>query len=323
MIDAQPPSGGGELGPVPHLRLPEAESLFTRRAERFAALAPGHTLSEYLELLSRLAAAQGAAAATLRPRLDGARLAAARPLDAAVHRRSPEWREGLAVILAELSTAALPAESGAALDLLRALPPSELDAIADRILANAVLGVDLAAGPFAAAALQVYFTSLAAQLAPDAVARAPDGCPVCGSLPVAGIVLGDDKLRYLVCSLCAAQWHHTRVQCAACHQAEGIRYYELEGPRPAAAEEAAGAAARDEGSHASRARPGRSSAKAEACPRCKAYTKLFYVERDPRLEPFADDVATLSLDLLMAEEGWVRHGVNLFLLSGEERAPTG
>jgi FdhE protein len=61
--------------------------------------------------------------------------------------------------------------------------------------------------------------------------------------------------------------------------------------------------------------------KAEACSSCKSYTKLFYAEGDPRLEPFADDVATLSLDLLMAEDGWVRHGVNLFLVPGEERAP--
>ena len=61
--------------------------------------------------------------------------------------------------------------------------------------------------------------------------------------------------------------------------------------------------------------------KAEACPSCKSYTKLFYAESDPRLEPFADDVATLSLDLLMAEDGWVRHGVNLFLVPGEERSP--
>ena len=65
---------------------------------------------------------------------------------------------------------------------------------------------------------------------------------------------------------------------------------------------------------------GAGSAKAEACPSCKAYTKLLYVEEDPRLEPFADDVATLSLDLLMAEEGWVRHGVNLFLLTGGDLA---
>lgn len=321
MTDPSAVPGGGELGPVPYLRLPGPGPLFTRRAERFAALAPGHTLSEYLELLSRLSAAQGAAAATTRFSPGGARLPAERPLDASTHRRSPEWRDALAVVLAELSTAPLPSEGRAALDRLRALPPPEIEAMADRVLANAILGTDLAAGPFAAAALQVYFTSLAARLDPVAVARAPDGCPVCGSLPVAGVVLGDDKLRYLVCSLCATGWHRTRVQCAACGEGEGIRYFALEGALHDGGGDRTLLAPRDGGSAGTGAPRGAGAARAEACPRCKAYTKLFYVEKDPRLEPFADDVATLSLDLLMAEEGWVRHGVNLFLLSGEERVP--
>src|SRR6266702_3726974 len=279
MTDSQPLTGSGGLGDIPYLRLPQPERLFTRRAERFRTLAAGHTLAEFLELLGRIAAAQAVAAAN--------------------HRRGPEWRQALSVIVSELRDAPAPPETRAALELLAALPPPELEALADRVLANAVQGADLAAGPFAAAALQVYFTALAARLPSGAVARQRDGCPVCGSLPVAGLVLGDDKLSYLVCSLCASQWHHTRVQCTACHEGEGIAYYALEGER---AHQAGVAGA---------------SARAEACPACKAYTKLFYAEKDPSLEPFADDVATLALDLLMAEEGWARHGVNLFLLPGE------
>jgi len=46
------------------------------------------------------------------------------------------------------------------------------------------------------------------------------------------------------------------------------------------------------------------------------YLKLFYLEKSPSAEPFADDAATLSLDLLMSEEGYARGGVNLFLLPG-------
>ena len=314
-------SGGGELGEIPHLRLPRPEALFASRAERFARLAPGHTLREYLEFLTCLAGAQAAACATVRPLLNGRGLPRERPLDASSHRRAPEWLEALAVILAELSAAAaLPDEVCATLDLLHELPPPQLEARADRVLANAVLGTDLAAGPFVAAALQAYFTSLAAQLREDAVAPAREGCPVCGSLPVVGLVLGDDRLRYLVCSLCATQWHHTRVQCAACHSGEGISYYALAGARTAREEGDAGAEA-DRSAPAVTAAPAPPRVKAEACPSCKAYTKLFYAESDPRLEPLADDVATLSLDLLMAEEGWVRNGVNLFLVPGEERAP--
>ena len=300
ITDPQSPSGPGGLAEIPHLRLPNAQLVFHRRAERFAALAPGHTLQEYLELLAELAMAQRAAIETFQPTLPKA-LAPQRPLDAAAFRRGPEWLKTMTVILDELSAAEVPDETRTALDLLATLPPPELEALADRVLANAVSGTDLAAAAFVAAALQVYFTGLAAQLTPAAAPRTRDGCPVCGSLPVAGLVLGDDKLRYLVCSVCATQWHHTRVQCTACHEGKGLTFYELTGERAAAA----------------RIAPGH--VKAEACPACKAYTKLFYVEKAPELEPSADDVATLALDLLMAEEGWARHGVNLFLMPGEEQ----
>ncbi len=312
MNDTQPLTGSGGLGDIPYLRPPQPERLFARRAERFRELAAGHTLSEFLELLGHLAAAQAVAAARVRISTNGLDLPRERPLDAASHRRGAEWREALAVILAELRDAPAPPETRAALDLLAALGPPELEALGERVLTSAVRGTDLAAGPFAAAALQVYFTALASQIPTEAVARQKDGCPVCGSPPVAGLVLGDDKVRYLLCSLCASQWHHTRVQCTACHAGKGIAYYALERGRVASAP---GGSTGSEASASSSSEA--SSARAEACPACQAYTKLFYVEKDPSLEPFADDVATLALDLLMAEEGWARHGVNLFLVPGE------
>jgi len=40
-------------------------------------------------------------------------------------------------------------------------------------------------------------------------------------------------------------------------------------------------------------------------------------DRDPYVEPVADDLASLTLDLLVAESGMRRHGVNLMLLFGE------
>jgi FdhE protein len=80
------------------------------------------------------------------------------------------------------------------------------------------------------------------------------------------------------------------VVCANCRATEGISYFAIEGV------------------------PG--AAKAEACEQCRTYLKLFYLEKAPQAEPFADDVATLSLDLLMSEKGYSRSGVNLFLLPG-------
>jgi FdhE protein len=141
------------------------------------------------------------------------------------------------------------------------------------------------------AALQVYFTALAAGLPADRLERSQGGCPVCDSAPVAGVVLGDDKLRYLCCSLCGSEWNLTRIQCWNCRNTGGIRFLEVAG---------------DHG-----------GLKAEACAACGAYLKLFYRDRMPSVDPMADDVASLTLDLLAAQDGWSRSGVNLFLLGGE------
>ncbi len=54
--------------------------------------------------------------------------------------------------------------------------------------------------------------------------------------------------------------------------------------------------------------------KAETCDKCRSYVKILYQVNDHLLEPLADDVATLGLDMLMAEEGWKRGGHNPFLL---------
>ncbi|MFL5263739.1 MAG: formate dehydrogenase accessory protein FdhE [Anaeromyxobacteraceae bacterium] len=303
-----PLTGPGTLEAIAPLRLPKPARVFARRAERFLALAPGNTLGEYLHLLGRLAQAQVAALERMpfdsaARRSGGTEGALALPLDAMNHRRDPVWHDLLARIVQTMGQGDLPAETRAALELLAILPPPELEALADRVLANAVVGSDLAAGPFVAAALQVYFTALAARLDAAAIAPRRDACPVCGSQPVTGVVLGDDKVRYLVCSLCASEWHRTRVECTVCEKGANVTYYTVEGD----------AAAKEPLS--------RGAARAEACSACKVYTKLFYTEKDPALEPFADDIATLPLDLLMAENGWERHGVNLFLLPGEVRAP--
>jgi FdhE protein len=43
-------------------------------------------------------------------------------------------------------------------------------------------------------------------------------------------------------------------------------------------------------------------------------------DRDPFVEPMADDLASLTLDLLVSEAGYHRHGLNLMLLFGEPEA---
>ena len=116
-------------------------------------------------------------------------------------------------------------------------------------------------------------------------------CPVCASPPVAGVILSGRKLRYLCCSLCATHWYVPRLTCTNCGSTADISYFAFDGNA--------------------------NGIKAEACGHCSTYLKLFYLESSPDAEAFADDLATLALDLSMAEKGYSRSGINLFLLSLE------
>jgi len=118
-------------------------------------------------------------------------------------------------------------------------------------------------------------------------------CPACGSPPVSSLVRNDGArqgLRYLSCSLCATEWHMVRIQCSSCASNRDIGYYLQEG---------AGGAV-----------------KAESCEDCHAYLKIMYRDQDGAVEPVADDLATLGLDLLMGEAGKARSGPNLYFHPG-------
>ncbi|KAK0358900.1 hypothetical protein LTR94_033472, partial [Friedmanniomyces endolithicus] len=60
------------------------------------------------------------------------------------------------------------------------------------------------------------------------------------------------------------------------------------------------------------------SVQAETCDECGHYLKIVRMERDLHVDPVADDVATLTLDILVSEAGFQPHGVNLLLLTGGE-----
>jgi FdhE protein len=159
--------------------------------------------------------------------------------------------------------------------------------------------------PFAGAALQAWFASLAATLDPKALGGARGACPVCGAAPVAGVIQGD-RLRYVTCALCAAEWNVTRLQCVACGD-EQLEYLHAEGgPEGAPGTDAASprGSALDRG------------AKAEACGVCRTYLKLFDLEHRGGADAAADDAATITLDLLVAEAGYHRAGPNLYVAPG-------
>jgi FdhE protein len=315
--------GGGE---TPFLRLPERSTVFAERAMRLRQLAAGHPMADYLGFVAEIALAQqrrlGAMPALPLPDadvLDRAARAGRPPLPAEAG-PDPAWRSLLRELLADLRQTA-PAATQPALERLAAADDAFLDRQADALLTGVCDGLDLAAAPLVGAALQVLWThqvtALQAQsgVAVDALRGAPFGriddktvCPCCGSRPTASITRATGELlgqRYLHCSLCSAQWHLVRVQCARCGSGSKVAYQSL-------------AAAADDDEDG--ARVAQSAVQAETCEACGHYLKIVHGDRDPFAEPVADDLASLTLDLLVAESGLRRHGVNLMLLFGDGAA---
>lgn len=279
---------------IPRLRIPERAGVFSDRAARLRSLADSSTIEGYLRLMARLAEAQQRALKEFEaPALDDDVLAQARrhempPLPATGLTRDPAWRALLARLLDEVAgDPGTPAQAVAACHALaRTLDtaPERVEQMADALLAGRVEGADVAPAPFVMAALQVYWTAMAAGLRESQLPVGAFGlCPTCGTPPVASVVRiggAHDGYRYLSCPLCSCEWHLERVKCSHCATTKGIAYHYIEG--------------------------GRDGVKAEACDGCRSYRKIFYQDKDPFMEPVADDLGSLALDMLMGEEGYAR-----------------
>jgi FdhE protein len=185
----------------------------------------------------------------------------------------------------------VPAATAAAIADLQAASPDERRGKAHETLMDTEPAGDLAERALLAAGLQVHFSRLAAQLAADDLKLVADGaCPVCGSPPMTSAVVGwpnAHNTRFCTCSLCGTMWNVVRVKCVLCTSTDGISFREIEG---------------------------QPTVKAEVCGKCRGYVKILYQVNDPSLDPMADDMATLGLDMLLAEEGWKRGGHNPFML---------
>ena len=188
------------------------------------------------------------------------------------HRRRREFPAGVREICASV------AGSGAA--------------TSSRLRPSALLGddagLDAAAAPFVMAALQVYWIAPG----PAALSRSntfsrstiPGICPVCGTLPVASIVRVDRAPGLPLPALRAVRDR----------MAHGARHVQ-----PVSG---------DQGHHATIRSRGGSEAAPAPSPATAAgtYRKILYQEKDPDVEPVADDLASLALDLLMSEAGYHR-----------------
>jgi FdhE protein len=154
------------------------------------------------------------------------------------------------------------------------------------------------------AALQVHWVALAGHFVADEVKAldVPGLCPLCGTLPVASMVCAHSPyqgLRYLHCSLCATEWHMVRVQCSACGASgKDIGYHTLKSDTSAAKIPSG---------------EGTAAVRAETCEQCRGYRKILYQEHDTGVDPVADDLASLALDLLLGAEGYHRASGNPLL----------
>lgn len=295
---------------IPRVRLPDRDRLFARRAERLRELADGHALGGYLRLMASLAdAQQGALAHFDTPLPSAEQVEQARefkmpPILATGWPRDPQWQHVVRGPIAAVAAAPeLPAGVTALAARLREASSAWLEAQADALLAVRLEHVDIATAPFVMAALQVHWVSLTAAFAADRVQAldVPGVCPLCGTLPVASLVAAQSPYtgyRYQHCGLCASEWHRVRAQCTHCGaNGKDIGYHTLS--RAEAAHDAA------ESSSA--------AVRAESCDACRSYRKILYREKDPAVEPVADDLASLSLDLLLGEHGYHRASGNPLL----------
>ena len=71
------------------------------------------------------------------------------------------------------------------------------------------------------------------------------------------------------------------------------------------------------------ARDAKPATEAETCDACGHYLKIVHMERDVNVEPVADDLGSVTLDLLVSEAGFRRHGINLMLLFGDDGTDDG
>ena len=265
---------------APAVLFANPKNLYQRRAKRLRDLAQNHPLSDYLLFAADIVESQ---LSTLEknplPPQQFEQLNAIEPLNAKTFKRDSIWREYLTEILDEIKPKAN-AQIAATIEFLEKASSAELEEMANKLLAQ-----------------ELYWLQAAQQIPHNRQVENTENlhhCPVCGSLPVASIVqIGTSQgLRYLHCNLCESEWNLVRAQCTNCNSHDKLEMWSLN-------EELA-------------------LVRAETCGSCESYLKMMFQEKDPYVEPVADDLASIFLDIEMEEKGFARSGLNPFIFPAEE-----
>ncbi|MHC8286546.1 formate dehydrogenase accessory protein FdhE [Pseudomonas sp. XS1P51] len=286
----------------PFLYLPP-HNLFTLRALRLEKLADGHPLADYLRLVAGLCHVQQRLLddppVTTMPapeRLKVCQQHGLPPFAADSLVREEAWLPYLDALLQRYQAPPQPAVENA-VATLRSASVGQRKAWAIALVCGQFTLLPSALVPFLGAALQAAWSHWLLstpnlELKPG---NSLSQCPACGSPAMAGVIRHRGKhngLRYLVCSLCACEWHVVRVKCVYCEQSKGLEYVSL-----------------DDGRHAANQAPLR----AEVCPGCRSYLKLLYLENDAEAEALSTDLTSLMLDMRLEQEGYLRPAPNLLL----------
>ncbi|HEV7322109.1 MAG TPA: formate dehydrogenase accessory protein FdhE [Ensifer sp.] len=298
--DLQPdPSLIGGVPTPPLAFLPEPVKLFQARARRFAFLAESNSLAPYLTFLAATSKLQARLAATLTPvtsptsaRIAEAARAAMPPVDRPALVDDPELAATFDALLEGAAEIAMPDPARLALDAVRAASEDDRRWLLSNILSDQVPADSAAPHLFAAAAVQVHMARMAATLDAQAlVPVSPGVCPACGGRPATSSVMGAqgiENIRYAACGCCGTQWNEVRVKCLCCGSTKGVSYRSVETTE--------------------------ATVKAETCRECHTWVKIFYQVKNPSLDPIADDVGSLGLDILMKETEFRRGGFNPYLV---------
>jgi len=296
-----PPSPGAP----PMVGLP-GRKLFAERGQRLRQLAERvPAMAPYLQFMAMIVEAQHRVVQQSRPALtSGAELAMRHgipPLSVDGLWRDMSWPDDLEALLSELDGRVL-APQRTWFEALRQLPDADRAELARAVLEGKPLPLEQRAmAPLVGAALQVAWTRQARMLPaiPPRPADVASGlCPCCGALAVGSLIqigMARSRVRYLQCGLCASEWYAERAKCVQCGDSKTLDYCSLE----------------DE--QGERVLP----IQAETCDHCHSYLKRVNREWEADADPLADDLASLALDMMIADRELERRAFNPLLVLGE------
>lgn len=272
---------------------PQLPHLFQNRAKRFAFLAETSELAPYLAFLADMTRLQARLSVQLPPvaTVPPARAAGMPPIDRAALAGDPALHDTLSALCAGATALDMPDAARLALQAVTSAGQDDRGWLLTNILSGTIPDDSIAPHLFAAAAVELHLARMAATL--DATLLAPVGtgvCPACGGRPATSSVTGDhgvENTRYACCGSCATRWNEVRVKCLCCGSTKGLTY------RSAETHDA--------------------TVKAECCGECESWVKILYQVRNHSLDPVADDVGSLGLDLLMRDTRFRRAGFNPWL----------